>query len=147
MGVIPSTAKINEYVLNSQDYTWKDIDTYYRNEVLVQRRQESYWNNLRVTTIGFLVNQFDFLKQADIKAVEFYANELQLVDLPDPEVVVKVLTRLQGHWTNAQITTLAQQVYDRNMQFIQEKLKNPEEYQNKFGSKWDELKKYSLTQN
>ncbi len=65
-GVIPADIKMHDYVFNPKNYTWKDVNNYYRNEVLITNRNDSYFNNLRKTTIGVLVNQFDFLEKASV---------------------------------------------------------------------------------
>ncbi len=145
-GVIPADVKMHDYVFNPQNYSWKEVDAYYRNEVLVKNRNDSYFNNLRKTTIGILVNQFDFLEKADLKEIEFYANELQAVDLPDPNVFIKVMNRLKDQWPSTQIAAAYQSLYNKNMKFIHEKLNDPQDYLGKSGESWEKIKGFASTE-
>ncbi|GAB4493757.1 MAG: hypothetical protein OHK0019_18390 [Saprospiraceae bacterium] len=142
-GVIPGDIKLHDYAFSPKNYTWKDVDTYYRNEVLVKHKDDSYYDNLRKSTIFVLVNQFDVLQNADLNSIEFYANELMTTNLPDPDVFLKVMKRLQGHWPDKKIQEYALHRYADTQEFIQTQLKEPQKYLQEQGAKYEQIKTFA----
>ncbi len=138
-GTIPKDAKMYDYAFYPEKYSLKDVDKYYRNELLVNNRDDSYFDNLRMSTISMMVKQFNLLEQGDLQTIEYYANELSEIDLPLPEVVAMVMIRLQENWTTAEINQQAQFIYNKNMEYIKTNLKDPKRYLDKHGEKWGKL--------
>ncbi len=139
-GTIPKDAKMYDYAFFPEKYSLKDVDKYYRNDLMVNNRDDSYFDNLRMSTISMMVKQFNLLEQGDLQTIEYYANELAAIDLPLPEVVAMVMTRLQDNWTTAEINQQVQFIYNKNMEYIKTNLKNPKRYLDKHGEKWEKLK-------
>ncbi|MCC7506414.1 MAG: hypothetical protein IT259_13995 [Saprospiraceae bacterium] len=123
-GVMPQT-RLNTYMFNPQNYSWKDVDKFYREDILIKCQGEPYYNNLRKTAIFSLVNQFQLLENADLPTIEFYANELMNINLPDLGVFLKVMKRLEGHWPDSKIQDYALQKRDSTISYIQNNFKEP----------------------
>ncbi|HAD13697.1 MAG TPA: hypothetical protein DCF33_14825 [Saprospirales bacterium] len=143
LGVIPKDIELNKFIFNPQNFSWKAVDEYYRQEVLIKHKSDSFYNNLRKVTIATLVNQYDFLQSASINQIEFYANELMAIDLPDPAVFIKVMDRLKGHWTDQKIQAISNQKYSETQRFIQNNLNEPEKFLQKEGDKYEAIKTFA----
>jgi hypothetical protein len=143
LGVLPNDIELNKFIYNPQNFSWKAVDEYYRQEVLIKHNSDSFFNNLRKLTITTLVNQYDFLQSASMNQIEFYANELMTVELPDPAVFIKVLGRLKGHWSDQKIQALSNQKYNETQLFIRNNIKEPEQFLQKEGDKYEALKTFA----
>lgn len=141
-GVVPSDIGLNEIVLHPSDHTWKDLDQFYRTVVL-NHQQDSYFISLKKMTINSLIMQFDLLEKADLKTIEFYIHEQETLDLVYPEVFVKSLERMKGHWSNEKIRHLALKKYSDGISFIKNNLKDPDSFMKENGSKFEAIKSFA----
>lgn len=141
-GVIPSDIGLNQIALNPGQYTWKDLDNFYRTVVL-KHSAETYFVSLQKATIGHLVNQFNLLENADLNTIEFYVNEQITFDLVDPEVFIKSLERMKGNWPNEKIKDIAQKKYRDAMNFIKGGLADPNSFLEKNASRFNAINDFA----
>lgn len=74
-GKIPSNDKIFTIITNPDDYTWEEIDQYYKTSI-VSKEDFGYKENLKKLAIWTMVENFDLITEADKSTLEFYAKEM-----------------------------------------------------------------------
>lgn len=144
-GRIPSSAKIYEYVINSSKYSWKDVDQYYRQDILVRHKNKSYFDNLRKMTIISLDKTFGITQKANKDKISFYINEIQTLNLIPPETILHYLESQRGFWKDEKIKKIALKEYEREMLYIKSKLLAPEKFLEKREKAYEALKSYAYT--
>ena len=125
-GVIPSDLPLHGFTSNPNLHTWKQLDDYYKTEVTVKHRADSYYNNLKKTVIFSLVNQYNLLGTADYRTIDFYAGELLSIDMPDPNVLLKVFETVKGRWSDQQLGNLAMAKYEGTVAYINDNFADPQ---------------------
>jgi len=111
-GIVPvNSIGLIAIVEHEKDHTWTDLDSFYQNVVL-NKAQESYFENLKKITIWHLVNQFGMPEKAGVEKIAYYTNEQLSLNRVDVDVFIKCLEKLKGYWTNEQIRNAALQKYE-----------------------------------
>ena len=141
-GIVPSGVGLNDLVLNPDDHNWKDLDAFYKN-IVPEHIGKSYHGNLKKMVIVHLVNQFDLLEHAEIETIEYYVNEQRRLNLIDPNVFMKSISKMKGKWTNEQIREIAADEYERSMMFIKKEFSENDEFLKKSADKFKTLKSFS----
>lgn len=123
-GVVPSDIGLYDIVLHPEKHTWKDLDAFYKNVVLT-KKEESYFHNLQKMTIWHMVEQFGMLEKADDRTVEYYLMEQinMQTGLVDGEVFAKCLERIKSFWLNDAIKMHGMQQYEKSKAYAQANFK------------------------
>lgn len=116
-GVIPSDIGLNAIALHPDKYSWRDLDVFYR-DVVLKLSEESYFENLKKTTIWHMVKQFGLVENADLKTIEFYTLEQQAIDWVDADVFIKCLEKLKGVWPDDYLKLFCKEKYEKDKAFI-----------------------------
>ncbi len=123
-------------------YTWRDIDDFYHT-ALPKYVGTDYYDNLRELALFHLVFPFEFEREADKAALEYYFKEMQEVDLMDPKAFIIVAVALfQKGWTKEAVREAAYARYVKNMETLKS-LDNPESAMKKYADKHQNLLRFA----
>jgi len=142
-GKIPTDIGFNRIAHDPDNYTWKDSDDYYRNE-LPKYADELFYGNLKSFVLYVLVNLHEMDKKADANTVQYYLKEMFTMDyFPDPEVYVRLLERLQSEGFSAeQLAPYAIGKYNAIMEHFKTEWDDPERIIKKYDYKYQSLKDF-----
>ena len=127
-GSIPSDIGLNEIALDQAHHTWKDLDIFYKQVVLKTAPDADYLNNLKNICFFHLIEGYKMPEKADLATVEFYINEQANAKyLSNPKGLALCLDRMKGHWDDARIAQLVENVRQSQITTIQKMFsKNPD---------------------
>ena len=141
-GVIPPGVGLNEIVNLPEQHTWRDLDAYYR-EQLPAFYGTDYYNNLRELVLFHMVNPFHFEKEAGKEVLEYYFNEMQQVDLMNPDAFLAVAASLfLNGWTKEQVRAAAADRFEKNRKVFST-FDDPETALKKYAEKHERLKRFA----
>lgn len=124
-GGIPSDIGFKEIAFDTANHTWRDLDNYYRQVILVKYADRDFTNNLKNVCIIHLVETYKMNEKADLATVEFYINEqANFPYLVSPERFMRCLNRMKGHWDEPRIAQLVENVRQKQIKSFQEKYSN-----------------------
>ncbi len=116
-GQIPADHPIMNMCIERENYTWRDIDRYYRTE-MQQDKDKSYFKNVKNVAFNVLVTVFSLTEQAPPEVIAYYVEEQAAIDnTPFANEFVTCLKALKGYWPEAKITAVAQQRYEKTQAF------------------------------
>lgn len=142
-GVIPKDIDLYEFINFSDRYTWKDLDNYYLN-TLPKHFGKSYYSNLKKATLIHLVDVFDMPKYAGKEKLEFYVQEMQLLEWYPPQTFIEAVSALKDHgWSEEQIRQQALDRYQKNIAFMSKTSKTPNETLAKLNEEMGHLKAFA----
>lgn len=145
-GIIPSDVGLLDIVLDQENNTWKDLDFYYKNEVLKNHQSTDYFDNLRNVIFTHLVNDFQMLDNAAIETIEFYANEqISINFINEPMTFILTLEKLKNTWGEEKVKEVAQARFDKNIDYINNNFSNPNDALSHFGYELRHLSNYANT--
>lgn len=135
-GVIPSNIGLYEIILDTENKTWRDLDFYYKNEVLKKHQDSDYFQSLSNTVFGHLVNEFKMLEEADTETLEFYINDqMKLGFINNPLNFLVTLDKLEPVWGKSKLKDIAQARYDKNIDYINTHFADPQKGLEHFGTR------------
>ena len=116
-GQIPSDNPVMMMTYNSANYTWRDMDAYYRN-VMPQENEKHYFKNLKNMAFANLVNVFKLPEQAPAEVVAYYVEEQAAMPYtPFVSEFTKCLDKLDGYWSKDKIRKIAQDRYEKTKSY------------------------------
>lgn len=116
-GQIPSDNPVTMMVINSKNYTWEDVDAYYKG-AMQQEKEQPYFKNLKNLAFTMLVNVFHLTEQAPNEVVAYYVEEQAAMPYtPFVAEFVKCLDKLDGYWSDEKIQKFAQDRYDKTKSY------------------------------
>ncbi len=144
VGQIPSDIGLHDIVLHPEDHSWKELDSYYRNEVLIKHHNEDYFENLKNAAFWHLIEQFKMLEQADPETIAFYVNQqLQAKRINNIDIFLMSLEKLKGVWSNEKIAHAAMSRYQKNIDYINANFQYPTKELERTGYDLNKLTKYA----
>ncbi len=122
---VPSDIGLEEIAPDPEHHTWKDLDKYYKEVILVQHLDKDYTSNLKNRTFFHLIEGYKMNEKADLETIEFYINEqAKMPYLAQPKMLSLCLERMKGHWEESRIAQLAENVRLKQITSVQEKFAN-----------------------
>jgi hypothetical protein len=111
-GGIPREHSIIVMTLENNSHTWKDLDQYYRNTLLVKEQQTDYFKNAKNVAFSILVNVFKIHETAPVEVVEYYVEEQTAMPYtPFSKEYVLCLEKLRETWGSPKVIQYAQKQY------------------------------------
>ncbi|MEL6675699.1 MAG: hypothetical protein AAFR61_26060 [Bacteroidota bacterium] len=114
----PADLPFFKVALKPSQYTWQDMDQWYKEE-LPKHKGKAYYDNLQAQFFSYLMHAHKFLEKADQASIAFYVAEIQdrpyLLDYP---LVLAYVEALEGYWSVEKRATVLQQEYDKNLQYL-----------------------------
>ncbi len=143
-GQIPGDIGLYDIVLHAHNHSWKDLDAYYRMEVLLTHANTDYFKNLKNVVYWHLVTQFKMLEDADVEVIEYYVNEqLETELIVNIDIFLMSLDKLEGVWSDKQLADAALNRYHKNVDYIDNNFQDPKAYYEKVVYDLNKLTKYA----
>jgi len=143
-GQIPGDIGLNDIVLHAHNHTWKDLDAYYRTEVLHTHANTDYFKNLKNVVYWHLITQFKMLEDADVEVIEYYVKEqLETKLIVNIDIFLMSLDKLEGVWSDEQLADAALNRYHKNVHYIDNNFQDPKAYYEKVIYDLNKLSKYA----
>lgn len=112
-GQVPSDNPVMMMTYSRSNYTWRDLDAYYRGN-MQQESEKHYFKNLKNLAFSNLVNVFNLPDQAPAEVVAYYVEEQAAMPYtPFVAEFVKCLNKLDGYWPKGKIRQFAQDRYEK----------------------------------
>lgn len=116
-GHIPSDNPVTMMIHDNTNYTWKDVDAYYKG-AMQQEKEQPYFKNLRNLAFHALVAVFKMPEYAPVEIIAFYVEEQAAMPYtPFVDEFVKCLDKLDGHWSKEKIQGFAQERYEKTKSY------------------------------
>jgi hypothetical protein len=143
-GAVPSDIGFEEMAIERKKHTWKDLDRYYQNIILIEHSDKDYTNNLKNMAFFHLIEGYKMNEKADLKTVEFYINEQANIPyLAQPKMLSLCLDRMKGHWEESRIVELAENVRQKHITSVQERFANKPDVVKKKTDEYNQYLTYS----
>ncbi len=152
LGVVPTHLDFFKIITDTKNHNWQDLDDYYRNEILVNHKNESYFENLKNMSFFAFTRTFDLLDRADNKTIEYYfQQQVEMPYLTDTGIFTEFLIKLKKEniLTGKQVSEIGTRKYFEITKHIQKNFANPKEFLEKDnrGYSLGILLKYASTAN
>ncbi|GAB4500430.1 MAG: hypothetical protein OHK0019_38740 [Saprospiraceae bacterium] len=116
-GQVPSDNPVTMMVINQKNYTWEDVDAYYKG-AMQQEKDQPYFKNLKNLAFTMLVNVFHLTEQAPNEVIAYYVEEQAAMPYtPFVAEFVKCLDKLDGYWSEEKIQKFAQDRYEKTKSY------------------------------
>ncbi len=143
-GAVPSDIGFDEIAIDSEHHTWKDLDKYYKEVILVQHLDKDYTSNLKNRAFFHLIEGYKMNEKADLETVAFYINEqANMPFLAHPKTLSLCLVRMKGHWDESRIAQLAENVRQKQITSVQERFANKPDVVKKKTDEYNQYLTYS----
>ncbi len=145
LGIIPDTVFYFNLVLQSNQYSWRDFDHYYRVTLPQYHSNQAYTENLKKATISAIIQTGKLAEISDIKVVEWYTEEWLSLPLADPDISIKWLRAMKGYWSDIKIQQRALLAHQNLVQYVQENFKDPAKVLAKNEARYQRLKDFAAS--
>lgn len=120
LGIVPNSIGFRQMQLNTVDYNWRDLDIYYKEEVLKKYHDTDFYDNLRNELFFSIVVIHKLTENAGTRVISTYARDMQdMPCIPEPTAYIMCLKALEGMMLKAEIKKLVEERYDKNMAYFQ----------------------------
>ncbi len=143
-GVVPLDHEVYDFLYKKEEYSWKELDRFYRDVILRREADKDYFLSLRMMAIEFLVNHYPFLAEADAETIEFYTDEQRQFKYVLPATFLKCLQALEGKRPDDTLKALAREMHEKSLGHIQDKFDDPEKMLERHGGDYEKLRQYGF---
>jgi len=116
-GKIPADDPVTLMAMNYTNYSWKDVDAYYRGDMM-KETNKPHFNNIKNNAFCMLVSKFNLPEQAPKEVIAYYVEEQSAMKYtPCSTEFMACLEKLRGYWPEDKIQNTAKNRYEKTKEY------------------------------